>query len=75
MKTLSRTIVGNLQCRKSLRGARADIENELIAVAEFHKEAGHRLGHARKGHAGTARDDSHFFRRQGLAVGGIEIAL
>jgi hypothetical protein len=67
-------VVGNLERRDPLGGTRADVEDELLAVAELHKEAGRRLGHARIRHAGTTGDDAHFIGRQGLAVGRIEIS-
>ncbi len=68
-------VVRNLERGDPFGGTRADVEDELFAVAELHEEAGRRLGHARIRHAGSARDDAHLIGRQGLTVWGVEVPL
>jgi hypothetical protein len=72
---LIEVIVGNAERGKSFRRAGADIEDELVAVAEFDQPAGSGLLRARVRHACATGGDAHFVRAEILGAGKIGISV
>ena len=55
--------------------AGADVEDDLLAIAELKQEASRGLGPTRVGHTGAAGDDAHLVRGQHLGAGIVDIPI
>jgi len=74
-KDLVEIVERDRQGGQALERTAADVENELVAIAKFHEEAGSGLFGARTWHAGSAGRHPHLVRREGLGAGKIDITV
>ncbi len=72
---LVEVVVGDLQRRDALGRAGADVEQELIAVAELDEPACCRLFGARVGHAGAAGEETDPIFLQRFRTGVVRVTV
>ena len=70
---LVEVVVGDLEGRDPLGRAGADVEQELVAVAQLHEPAGCGLLGASVGHTGATGGDAHLVRSQRLGPGVVDL--
>jgi hypothetical protein len=68
-------VVWDLLSRQSLVATRSQVEEELVAVPQLHKEACGRLFRSRAGHACAQGDDPHLIRPDLLGARVVDIPL